>query len=80
MDAPWERSGPSLEEGREKYISSLEKLTKYSRKVIEKYVDEYINKNFDVYDRCPMGSDRGFWMCFDDNIKEIEELISKNTS
>ena len=80
MDSPYERSGPSLEEGRKKYISVLERLTEHSVEVIEKYVDEYIETNFDIGDRYPMGSDRGFYMCFDIYLKEIEELITKNMS
>ncbi len=80
MDAPYERSGPSLAEGRKEYISGLKQLKKYSTEVIEKYVDEYIEGKFDTGDRYPMGSDRGFYMCYDDNLKEIEELIKKNMS
>ena len=75
MDAPYESSGPSLEEGRKIYINALMGSKKYSIEIVEKYVDQFIDEEYDKRDRYPMGSDRGFWMCFDIHLEEIEKLL-----
>lgn len=81
MDAPWERSGPSWEESRIKFISALiGSPNDYSIETINKYVDKFMDENFDKKDRYPVGSDRGFWMTFDDNLDEIVILISKENT
>lgn len=76
-DAPWESSGPTWKEARKKYVSTLKHSLgeKYTYKMIEKYVNEFMNKKYDKQDPNPVGSYRGFGMGFPDEIEKIEKLI-----